>query len=154
MKNSRQNEPAGGRSLRPAERATSWPSWPALLVGTLLLYTFALVISTHLPKVSGLVRTPGFDKVLHFVAYFVQAMLAAAAVAATGRLGRRNAAILLVALAAFGGLDELTQPWFSRSAEWADWGADCLGIVLGVGLVLLLANRVVRRRTRQDAGAD
>ena len=104
MKNSRQNKPAGGRSLRPAERATSWPSWPALLVGTLLLYTFALVISTHLPKVSGLVRTPGFDKVLHFVAYFVQAMLAAAAVAATGRLGRRNAAILIVALVAFGGL--------------------------------------------------
>ena len=154
MKNSPKNEPACGRQLRSARQATSWPSWPALLVGTLLLYTFALVISTHLPKVSGIVRAPGLDKLLHFGAYFVQAMLAATAVAATGRLGRRNAAILIVALAAFGGLDELTQPWFSRSAEWRDWAADCLGIVLGVGLVMFLANRVVRRKTQQDGGAD
>lgn len=154
MKRSPTTKPAGGRPPRPARQGTSRPSWPAFLVGTLLLYTFALVISTHLPKVSGIVRAPGLDKLLHFGAYFVQAMLAATAVAVTGRLGRRNAAILIVALAAFGGLDELTQPWFSRSAEWLDWAADCLGIVLGVGLVMFLANRVVRRKTQQDGGAD
>jgi VanZ family protein len=127
------------------------PYWPAMLVGALLLYTFVLVIATHLPKVGGLVRTPGIDKLLHFGAYFVQATLAAAAVAATGRLGRRNAVILIAALAAFGALDELTQPWFSRSAEWADWAADCLGILLGVSLVVLLAQRLSRSPSQGEA---
>jgi len=142
--NARQSPQAGGL-------AVLWPYWPAVLVGALLLYTFVLVIATHLPKVGGLVRTPGVDKLLHFGAYFVQATLAAAAVAATGRLGRRNAVILMAALAAFGALDELTQPWFSRSAEWADWAADCLGIVLGVGLVLLLIRQPNRSTPQGEA---
>jgi len=152
MKGTQTNKPDDSRSQQPAGLARLWPSWPAVLVGTLLLYTFALVIGTHLPKVGGIVRTPGVDKLLHFGAYFMQALLAAAAVAATGRLGRRNAAILMVALAAFGGLDELTQPWFSRSAEWADWAADCLGIAVGVGLVLWLGNRATGRPAQKDLG--
>ncbi len=140
---------AGGRP-RLVGLALLRPSWPAVLVGTLLLYTFVLVIGTHLPKIGGIVRTPGVDKLLHFGAYFVQATLAAAAVAATGRLGRRNAVILIAALAVFGGLDELTQPWFSRSAEWADWAADCLGIVLGVSLVMLLIRRLNRSAPQDE----
>jgi VanZ family protein len=139
MEGTQTNTPADGRKQQPARLAGLWPYWPAVLVGMLLLYTFVLVIGTHLPKVGSIVRTPGVDKLLHFGAYAVQATLAGAAVASMGRLGRRNAAILIICLATFGGLDELTQPWFSRSAEWADWAADCLGIVLGVGLVLWLS---------------
>ena len=133
----------------PAVPATVLAHGPALLVGALVLYTFVLVIGTHLPKIGGLVRTPGIDKLLHFGAYFVQATLAAGAVAATGRLGRRNAVILVVVLVVFGGLDELTQPWFSRSAEWLDWLADCLGILLGVGGVLLATRSLTSRTPRR-----
>lgn len=151
VRNTLRKKRNGGRRQRSVGLRWLWPYVPAVLVGALLLYTFALVIGTHLPKIGGLVRTPGVDKLLHFGAYFVQATLAAAAVAATGRLGRRNAVILMAALAAFGALDELTQPWFSRSAEWADWAADCLGIVLGVGLVLLLIRQLSRSTPQGEA---
>jgi len=151
VKNTRQKTQNARQSPRAGGLAVLGPSWPAVLVGTLLLYTFVLVIATHLPKIGGMVRTPGIDKLLHFGAYFLQATLAAAAVAATGRLGRRNAVILMAALAAFGALDELTQPWFSRSAEWADWAADCFGIVLGVGWVVLLTQRLRRSPSRGEA---
>ena len=151
VKNTQQKTQNAGREPKAGGFAVLGPYWPAMLVGALLLYTFVLVIATHLPKVGGLVRTPGIDKLLHFGAYFVQATLAAAAVAATGRLGRRNAVILIAALAAFGALDELTQPWFSRSAEWADWAADCLGILLGVSLVVLLAQRLSRSPSQGEA---
>ena len=140
-----------GQLAPPAVPASIWAYGPALLVGALVLYTFALVIGTHLPKIGGLVRTSGIDKLLHFGAYFVQATLAAGAVAATGRLGRRNAVILVVVLAVFGGLDELTQPWFSRSAEWLDWLADCLGILLGVGGVLLATRSLTSRNLPRDS---
>ena len=144
MSNTLRKKRNGGQTQRAGVLALLRPYWPAVLIGSLLLYTFALVVATHLPKIGGIVRTAGVDKLLHFGAYFVQATLAAAAVAATGRLGRRNAVILIAALAAFGGLDELTQPWFSRSAEWADWAADCLGVALGVSLVMLLSQRLNR----------
>lgn len=39
--------------------------------------------------------------------------------------------LALIALV-FGGAIELLQPMVSRSAEWADWGADAIGVAVGL----------------------
>ena len=54
--------------------------------------------------------------------------------------------VLIIALAAFGAADEITQPMFHRQAEFFDWLADCAGIVLGVCAVYLF----VRSRNKKD----
>jgi VanZ family protein len=44
---------------------------------------------------------------------------------------------LLLSASAFGGLIELIQPHFNRSADLYDWTADTLGVCLGIGAGLL-----------------
>jgi VanZ family protein len=39
---------------------------------------------------------------------------------------------LAVLAVIYGGAIELLQPLVSRSAEWADWGADAIGVALGL----------------------
>jgi hypothetical protein len=51
-------------------------------------------------------------------------------------------------LIVFGGIDELTQPWFDRSAEWLDWLAD----VAGIGLGLVLGKLWLQYRRRRTLG--
>lgn len=97
----------------------------------LLLYTGALVTGTHLPP-SELPAVPTNDKLLHFGAYFGLAFLSGAWLSTQGIWRTRTAFLCALSLAVFGAVDELTQPFFRRTAEWADWGADLLGIVSGL----------------------
>lgn len=85
----------------------------------------------------------GWDKVLHFIAYFG---LAGLATVALGRL--RPALWAGLALALFGGVLEIVQSFVGRDAEWGDELANVAGVGAGVaaGLVLLrLAGRLVGR---------
>jgi VanZ family protein len=75
----------------------------------------------------------GGDKLVHLVAFAALAFPLA-------RSGRVGPAHVLVAASAFGGLIELLQPSFGRSAELGDWVADIVGVAVGIG-----AGRVVRR---------
>ena len=74
------------------------------------------------------------------------AMLAFGTLAVLGcRAFPRRAVAVLCALLAYGGLIELLQsltPY--RSAEWADWLADGLGLLLGKVLVPVLARLGIR----------
>jgi VanZ family protein len=40
----------------------------------------------------------------------------------------------------YGGIIEIAQErWFApRSGEWMDWLADCIGVIVGVGLVMII----------------
>ena len=96
-----------------------------------------LVVATHLPQVHTLVRGPGVDKWLHLLAYACQTVLAMGILYFTNRLRPQFVLVLIIALAAFGAADEITQPMFHRHAEFFDWLADCAGIVLGVCAVYL-----------------
>ena len=83
----------------------------------------------------------GWDKVLHFIAYFG---LAGLATVALGRL--RPALWAGLALAAFGGVLEIVQSFVGRDAEWGDELANVIGVGAGVaaGLIFLrLAGRLV-----------
>lgn len=99
-------------------------------------YAVTLVLATHYPKPDQLLGRYGHaDKLLHFGAYFLLAMFVAAAVWGAGRWSRRVAVAVAIALAAFGAVDEITQPFFGRTADVFDWAADCAGIAIGILLV-------------------
>jgi len=98
---------------------------PRLLYVALAAYAGILVVATHLPTVSGMVRYPGVDKVLHVIAYAILGTLSATVVSFLFGLSRWKIITGLILLVAFAAIDELTQPWFLRQAELGDWIADC-----------------------------
>ena len=65
------------------------------------------------------------DKVVHLIAFATLSF----PLARTGRIGLTP---VFVGASAFGGLIELIQPSFNRSADMGDWVADILGVVLGI----------------------
>jgi VanZ family protein len=79
----------------------------------------------------------GSDKLVHFIAFAALAF----PLARTGRIGLLP---VFIGASAFGGIIELIQPRFNRSADFNDWVADIVGVILGIGLGLLY--RRLRRR--------
>ena len=72
----------------------------------------------------------GSDKVVHLIAFAALAF----PLACTGRFGLVP---VFVGASAYGGLIELIQPSFGRSAEMQDWIADIVGVTLAIVLALL-----------------
>ena len=96
----------------------------------LAVYWLALLTGTHWP------HFPSFgpentDKVLHITAYAGLATLLTLYVLAGRKATWRKLGLVFLILALAGGLDELTQPPFHRTADWYDWYADLVGISLG-----------------------
>jgi VanZ family protein len=76
------------------------------------------------------------DKLLHAGEFAILTLLVLRAIDRSGRGGR---ALWLAGLVTYGALDELHQLWIpGRSAEFTDWVADTLGVLVGAGLVLLI----------------
>ena len=72
----------------------------------------------------------GSDKVVHLIAFATLAF----PLARTGRFGLIP---VFVGASAFGGVIEIVQPSFGRSADMQDWIADIAGVALGIVLALL-----------------
>lgn len=72
----------------------------------------------------------GTDKLVHLIAFAALAF----PLARTGRIGLIP---VFVGASAFGGLIEILQPSFGRSADMQDWIADIAGVGLGIVLALL-----------------
>ena len=72
----------------------------------------------------------GSDKLVHLITFAALAF----PLARTGRLGL---VLVFIGASAFGGLIELIQPTFNRSADIGDWVADTIGVVIGIGCGLL-----------------
>jgi VanZ family protein len=117
-------------------------------------YTGLLVFATHYPKPEQLLGTnlPS-DKTLHFLAYGALGLLAAALVAVSGRWSARRVAVLAAGLAVFAAIDEVTQPWFGRSAEPLDWVYDLIGLAVGItAIVAIVALNATLRSSRTRPG--
>jgi VanZ family protein len=104
----------------------------ALLVG----YWLALFTGTHVPPEFPLLPPPGTDKIAHFSAFALLAVL----LAITWRFvfGRFTLSLALAGwllLIAYAAVDELTQPWFRRTCDIYDWRADACGAAVGLALV-------------------
>lgn len=119
----------------------------------LTLYWLLLFVGTHLPpkQVQG---THVSDKLLHFLAYAGLAFLTALSFADLTTRSVLRWLIIGVLLALYAALDEFTQIYVGRSAEWADWVADVAGIVAGLvmcavarALIALLCPKSRLRRT-------
>ena len=67
----------------------------------------------------------GSDKVVHLIAFAALSF----PLARTGRIGLT---LVFVGASAFGGMIELIQPSFNRSADMNDWVADIMGVALGI----------------------
>ena len=133
--------------------AVSTRAWIArALAAATALYTGVLVFATHYPKPEEFLGSNApSDKMLHVIAYGLLSFLAAAALAAKGGWTARRVAALAAGLAAFGVIDEITQPLFSRSAEPLDWVCDCVGIA--AGLLIVAATVAGLRASRSARGA-
>ena len=102
-----------------------------------LAVTLTLTIAMLWPLEAPPPAPEGTDKLVHFIAFAALAF----PLARTGRMGLLP---VFSGASAFGGIIELIQPSFNRSADINDWIADTVGVVLGIGSGLLYR----RMRTR------
>ena len=87
--------------------------------------TVAMLWPIHQPP-----PTPdGSDKVVHLIAFAALAF----PLALTGRIGLLP---VFIGASAYGGIIEVLQPSFGRSADMQDWIADIAGVALGMMLGL------------------
>jgi VanZ family protein len=129
------------RSPKAAAFFPGFPAWAArLLAAATAAYSVVLVAATHYPKPEEFLgpNAPS-DKLLHFMAYGVLGLLAAATLLAYGRWNPRSSLKLLVALALAAIVDEATQPLCSRAADPLDWVFDVIGLAIGIALIASLA---------------
>lgn len=107
--------------------------WRLALAGLLIV-----VLALSLLPLGADVPTTGWDKANHLLAFATLAVLGC--LAYPGRIPAT-----LLALLAYGALIEILQSFTDyRSAEWADWLADAIGLIVGWGLTRLA--RTVRTR--------
>ncbi len=98
---------------------------PLTVIVTAVL-TVAMLWPIHQPHLA----PDGTDKLLHLIAFAALAF----PLARTGRFGLIP---VFAGASAFGGMIEILQPSFGRSADMQDWIADIAGVALGIGLALL-----------------
>ena len=94
---------------------------PLTLILTLILTVAMLWPLDQPPPVP-----EGSDKLVHLIAFAALAF----PLARTGRIGLLP---VFISASAFGGVIELIQPSFNRSADAKDWIADVVGVILGIG---------------------
>ena len=102
-----------------------------------IIVTFTLTATMLWPLQTPPPAPEGSDKLVHLIIFAALAF----PLARTGRIGLPP---VFIGASAFGGIIELIQPSFNRSADINDWIADVVGVVLGIGCGLLY--RHIRRR--------
>ena len=90
-----------------------------------LIVTLTLTVVMLWPLDAPPPAPDGSDKVVHLIAFAALSF----PLARTGRIGLLP---VFVGASAFGGLIELFQPTFNRSANMNDWIADILGVAIGI----------------------
>lgn len=95
-----------------------------------VVVTAGLTVAMLWPIYEPSTAPDGTDKLVHLVAFAALAF----PLARTGRVGLIP---VFVGASAFGGLIEVLQPSFGRSADMQDWIADIVGVALGMILALL-----------------
>jgi VanZ family protein len=95
-----------------------------------IIVTLTLSVAMLWPLEAPPPAPEGSDKLVHFIAFAALAF----PLARTGRIGLLP---VFIGASAFGGVIELIQPSFNRSADFNDWVADVVGVILGIGCGLL-----------------
>jgi len=116
------------RWQRPVDRGALIMSFILIAIVTLL----SLFPAEQLPNVQG------NDKLHHFIAY-------AAVIFPLAIVRKRLALWLSPAIVLYSGLIELLQPFSNRYAEWADFGANSLGVVIGLLIGTIMSPYIMQR---------
>ena len=95
-----------------------------------IIVTITLTVAMLWPLEAPPPASEGIAKLVHFIAFTALAF----PLARTGRIGLLP---VFIGASAFGGIIELIQPSFNRSADISDWVADVVGVALGIGCGLL-----------------
>ena len=95
-----------------------------------LFMTSVLTVALLWPIHQPLPASDYTDKLVHLIAFAALAF----PLARTGRIGLIP---VFVGASVFGGVIELIQPSFGRSADMQDWIADIAGVGLGIAFALL-----------------
>ena len=103
--------------IRRAGKILFWPALAVVIWGEL---------SPHPPELPGPLM---WDKLDHFIAYFGLALLSTLAWGL-----KRSLVWLFLGLVALGGGMEILQALLGRDAEWGDFLANDLGILIGLGV--------------------
>ena len=90
-----------------------------------LMLTLTITVAMLWPLDAPPPAPKGSDKVVHLIAF-------AALSFPLSRTGRFGLLPVFFGASAFGGMIELIQPTFNRSADINDWIADIMGVVLGI----------------------
>lgn len=106
------------------------------------VYWIVLAVATHYPRVRIPGEIPSSDKVLHFAAFAVLALLYWRA---RGRLGGADVALLV----AYAALDEYAQQFFGRYTDLTDFIANAAGVVT-VAAAVAIRSRSGSPYTRTD----
>ncbi len=119
------------------------------------VYWLALFTATHTPLSVPPVGGCFTDKILHFTAYLLLAVLLGVFCFVTGRRTRGWMLAIFLGICVYGIVDELLQIPVGRSCEVADWIADVLGAATGLlclWLVTTLAVLGQRPRCEENVG--
>jgi VanZ family protein len=79
------------------------------------------------------------DKWMHFGAYCGLAFLVSMAIGMRRPVSLAVSLAIVVLLAVYGALDEMTQPIVGRDCDLWDWFADMAGVLVGIGCFRLAA---------------
>ena len=91
-----------------------------------LIVTLTLTVAMLWPIDQPPPAPEGSYKLAHLLSFAALAF----PLARTGRFGLLS---VFLGASAFGGAIELIQPSFNRSADFNDWVADVIGVILGIG---------------------
>lgn len=116
-------------------------------------YWAAIFVATHVPLRGVKLPVSGGDKLLHFLFFFVLALLGGR-VALTGgqRLARSWPFIWFGVYTFYGAADELLQSLVGRTPAIGDWVADSCGAL--AGLLVVYLNRNALSRGTSDSPND
>jgi VanZ family protein len=105
-----------------------------ITISILVPFFIGLVILSHIPIPRLVYQAQVSDKWLHFLAYLNLVFLVWFSVRPDTKVswGRRLVWLVLLAVCAYGGIDELSQPYFGRTKDMRDFLANAGGVLTGL----------------------
>jgi VanZ family protein len=115
-----------------------------------VVFTATVIFLSHLPPevTPSRLQTGGLDKLAHMLGYGMITLLFLLSLRSSPSL--LSASLVLFAIMSGGAMDELTQPFVSRTASVADWLGDIIGMI--VALYAFVCFSRLKRRTSVNTG--
>jgi hypothetical protein len=111
-----------------------------ITIVSLVIYWIALVILARIQIPQVVYQARVSDKWLHFLAYLNLVFLLWFSIRPDDKVRwrSRTAWLIFLAVVAYGGLDELTQPYFGRTKDLMDFLANAEGVAAGLAIFTFL----------------